>query len=102
MGWSKSFLFALFTLRSLLEFFHSWFDIYVIVSKVSHKGSYPNQYVVVPLKVDSILCTGTWFLGYMDCGLVADDGEQNQRAGSRFNSYLSVRLSVCGLKLELW
>ena len=67
------------------EFSHSWFDMYAIVSKVSHKGSYPNQYVVVPLKVDSILRTGTRFLGYMDCELVADGGEHNQRAGSRFD-----------------
>ena len=68
------------------EVSHSWFDMYAIVLKVSHKGSYPNQYVVVPLKVDSILRTGTWFLGYMDCGLGADGGEHNQSAGSCFNS----------------
>ena len=67
------------------EFSHSWFDIYVIVSKVSHKGSCPNQYVVVLLKVDSILCTGTRFLGYMDCELVADDEGHNQHAGSCFD-----------------
>ena len=51
------------------EFSHSWYDMYAIVLKASHKENYPNQYVVVPLKVDSILCTGTWFLGYMDCEL---------------------------------
>ena len=85
-----------------VESFHSWIDICAIALIISHVGSYPIQYVAVPLEVDGILRMGTQSLGYMDCGLVADDGEQNQRAGLRFYSYLSVRLSVRVLKLELW
>ena len=67
------------------EFSHSWFDINAIALKVSHEGNCPNQYVVVPLKVDSILHTGTRFLGCMGCELVADGEEHNQHAGSRFD-----------------
>ena len=85
-----------------VEYFHSWIDICAIALKVSHGGNYPSQYVAVPLKVDGILRTGTRSLGYMDCGLFADDGEQNQRADLCFDSYLSVRLFVRGLKFELW
>ena len=83
-------------------FSHSRVGKYAIVSKVLHKGNYPNQYVVVPLKVDGILCTGTWFLRFMDCELVVNGGEQNQRTGSRFDSEVGVILFVHGLKPELW
>ena len=68
-----------------VESFHSWIDIYAIASKVSHEGNYPNQYGVVPVKSDGILRTGTRFLGYMDCELVADGEEHNQCAGSHFD-----------------
>ena len=85
-----------------VEYFHSWIDICAIALKVSHGGNYPSQYVAVPLKVDGILRTGTRSLGYMDCGLFADDGEQNQRADLCFDFYLSVRRFVRGLRFELW
>ena len=85
-----------------VESVRSWIDICAIALKISHVGSYPSQYVAVPLEVDGILRMGTRSLGYMDCGLFADDGEQNQRADLCFDSYLSVRLFVPGLKFELW
>ena len=85
-----------------VEFSHSCVDKYAIVSKASHKENYPSRYVVAPLIVDGILRTGTRFLGYMDCGLVVDGGEQNQRTGSRFDSEVGVILCVHGLKPELW
>lgn len=83
------------------EFAHSCVDKYAIVSIASHEGNYPSRYVVVPLIVDGTLHTGTQFPICMDCGLMMDGEDQNQRTGLYLGLKMGVKLFVRELKLEL-
>ena len=78
----------------------SFVDKYAIVLISSHKGSYPSQYVVVPLITDGILhIMNTQFLVYMDCGGILMDSEgQNQHIGLCLGLKKGMRLCVPELK----
>ena len=58
------------------EIAHSCVDKFAIILISSHEGSYPSQYIVVPLIINDILHMDTQFLIYIDYGSILMDSEE--------------------------